>query len=342
MSAGKPPAFMFYTGDFIRDQNVQVMDVAEVGAYIRLLCSAWDNGYIPADVKKIAMIACVEPGRMRKLWPAIEVCWQPMDGDETKLVQKRLERTRKDQKAYRERQAEIGRLGAERRWKSNGKPSGNDGGGIAEASSGDGGGIAEAMPDDSFHIQSSVFTTTQNLTVLSAQLEKTPENQAPPARELTPPTRDQGESLALGLTGPGGPITQPTASRLKTLKAKARDPKVIPSWVSPVHRAARALLDVKLADLGAGDRIDVARMFAYRHLNCTQNESKNRSQAMRLLSAFYDLGRSPVIGPLTVKEYFVGLKQLHDATGAMIRSPWAIKGILESVDSRRPVRAGGA
>jgi uncharacterized protein YdaU (DUF1376 family) len=112
MSAGKAPAFMFYASDFAHDQNVELMDVSEVGAYVRLMCSAWTEGSIPSDLKQIARIAKVSPARMIKLWPAIEICWQPLEGDETRLVQKRMERVRAEQQAYREQKVIAGKAGA--------------------------------------------------------------------------------------------------------------------------------------------------------------------------------------------------------------------------------------
>lgn len=132
MSGNKPPAFMFYASDFAHDQNVELMDVAEVGAYVRLMCSAWTEGSIPSDLKQIARIAKVSPARMLKLWPAIEICWQPLDGDETRLVQKRMERVRAEQQAYRDQKVIAGKAGA--RAKHYGKQEPPPGSGSAKVS----------------------------------------------------------------------------------------------------------------------------------------------------------------------------------------------------------------
>lgn len=48
----KSPAFRFYPSDFMGSPDVQAMDLHEVGAYILLLCTAWQmerHGYLPDD-----------------------------------------------------------------------------------------------------------------------------------------------------------------------------------------------------------------------------------------------------------------------------------------------------
>ena len=57
----KSPAFQFYPDDFIG--GTVGMTAAEVGAYIRLLCFAWGNGFIPSDscaLKRVAGITVSE------------------------------------------------------------------------------------------------------------------------------------------------------------------------------------------------------------------------------------------------------------------------------------------
>lgn len=52
----KSPAFRFYPADFIGSPDVQSMDLHEVGAYIYLLCMAWQSdrhGYLPNDDEKL-------------------------------------------------------------------------------------------------------------------------------------------------------------------------------------------------------------------------------------------------------------------------------------------------
>ena len=50
----KSPAFQFYPDDFIG--GTVGMTAAEVGAYVRLLCFAWGNGFIPSESSSLKRI----------------------------------------------------------------------------------------------------------------------------------------------------------------------------------------------------------------------------------------------------------------------------------------------
>jgi uncharacterized protein YdaU (DUF1376 family) len=52
----KSPAFRFYPGDFMSSPDVQAMDLHEVGAYMFLMCFAWESarhGYLPDQDDKL-------------------------------------------------------------------------------------------------------------------------------------------------------------------------------------------------------------------------------------------------------------------------------------------------
>jgi uncharacterized protein YdaU (DUF1376 family) len=56
MTPPKSPAFRFYPADFMGSPDVQAMDLHEVGAYLYLLCMAWQSdrhGYLPDDDEKL-------------------------------------------------------------------------------------------------------------------------------------------------------------------------------------------------------------------------------------------------------------------------------------------------
>jgi len=38
-----PPAFQLYPNDFLADPNVAVMNLAELGAYFKLICHCWQQ-----------------------------------------------------------------------------------------------------------------------------------------------------------------------------------------------------------------------------------------------------------------------------------------------------------
>jgi uncharacterized protein YdaU (DUF1376 family) len=207
MSGGKPPAFMFYAADFAHDQNVELMDVAEVGAYLRLLCSAWTEGSIPSDLKQIARIAKVTPSRMIKLWPAIEICWKAVDGDPTKLVQKRMERVRADQEEHRRQKIEAGKAGA--RAKHYGKQDPPPDSGTAKVPPVANGqhkpGSASVSPQAEGEQNSgsaNVSLVAKSSSSFSSSISSSyPESVVVPsvsparARDLTPPTRDHHDEV---------------------------------------------------------------------------------------------------------------------------------------------------
>lgn len=101
----RSPAFQFYADDFLA--GTLVMDQADVGAYIRLLCHQWSRGSIPAEAEKQQRLA----GGSVSADVLAKFRLQP-DG---RLVNERMEQERQKQAAYREMQAEKGRASAKAR-----------------------------------------------------------------------------------------------------------------------------------------------------------------------------------------------------------------------------------
>ena len=52
----KAPAFQFYVSDWVASQRVTMLSLAEEGAFLRLLCSAWLAGSVPSDPAMAARI----------------------------------------------------------------------------------------------------------------------------------------------------------------------------------------------------------------------------------------------------------------------------------------------
>lgn len=97
----RSPAFQFYVDDFVA--GTVSLSPEEVGAYIRLLCFQWNNGYVPDSADKRARIAgCPVSADVLAKFQATE---------EGVLRNKRLELVRADQVAYRTKQAENARTG---------------------------------------------------------------------------------------------------------------------------------------------------------------------------------------------------------------------------------------
>lgn len=117
MAAEKAPAFQFYPKDFLTDGRVAGMTLQEVGAYIRLLCLCWQESSLPNDTKRLATMVGATHMAFLKVWPAIAECFHEQDG---RLVQRRLDRERVKQAAYRQLQSRAGKASAAKRAKATG------------------------------------------------------------------------------------------------------------------------------------------------------------------------------------------------------------------------------
>ena len=87
----KSPAFQFYPGDFLSDENVISMTFEEKGVYIVLLSNCWIQGSIPADPDKIMRLL---PGYVNENGMPSQVmdCFKEMEGDSKRLVHPRLDK----------------------------------------------------------------------------------------------------------------------------------------------------------------------------------------------------------------------------------------------------------
>jgi uncharacterized protein YdaU (DUF1376 family) len=110
----KPPAYQRYPKDYLTDERVMVMTLEQEGAYNRLLDYSWLHGSIPDDVTQLAPLCKTTPEHMAELWPGIAPCF--VEKQPGRLVNRKLEKVRAEQKAYRKRRQEAGKKGAEARW----------------------------------------------------------------------------------------------------------------------------------------------------------------------------------------------------------------------------------
>lgn len=104
---GKPPAFQLYAADFYMD--VLTWGTDEIGTYFCLLMAEWVNGPLDADTRKLAKIAKKTHQKFIKNWPKISHKF--VSNGDGKLINLRLEETRRVQIEYREKQAMAGRKG---------------------------------------------------------------------------------------------------------------------------------------------------------------------------------------------------------------------------------------
>jgi uncharacterized protein YdaU (DUF1376 family) len=111
------PAMPFYGRDFYDDLSVQEMDLAEQGAYLRLIWLCWSEGAIPDDAERIARILKVPETAafIEKSFGKLRACFDSVDGT---LVHGKIERIRAEFESFRKAKSEAGKKGAEARWQS--------------------------------------------------------------------------------------------------------------------------------------------------------------------------------------------------------------------------------
>jgi uncharacterized protein YdaU (DUF1376 family) len=123
--AGKSPAFQFYPKDFLSDENVRMMSMAERGVYITLLSLCWIEGSLPSDVERLALLVGVPVTAFRKLWPALAPCFRANEQRPDRLVHQRLEKEREKQAEFKRRQSDKGKAGMASRWRAEALPDDN-------------------------------------------------------------------------------------------------------------------------------------------------------------------------------------------------------------------------
>jgi hypothetical protein len=124
--------FLFDPRAFWGDENVKMMNGEQVAAYLRLLSHQWEEGSVPAEPRKLAVI--VNDGARahtpeqfeREVWPALSGCFERHANDGERLVNPRLASEReswlKKQRASR-KQARIAGIASGKSRRRKAKPS---------------------------------------------------------------------------------------------------------------------------------------------------------------------------------------------------------------------------
>jgi uncharacterized protein YdaU (DUF1376 family) len=111
----KLPFLRLYTKDWIANQRVALMTPLEEHAYFRLVMYCWQDGQIPPDVARLAVLCKQSPETMEDLWRAIKDCFKPT---ETGYVHSRVEEERQDALRRAQANKENGQKGARVRYGS--------------------------------------------------------------------------------------------------------------------------------------------------------------------------------------------------------------------------------
>lgn len=111
----KSPAFQFYPDAWLGSPSILCMTPSEEGAYIHLLCIAWntDDCSLPDDDNQLAILSRLGEGWSNGSSTKIRKCFVKKDG---KLYNERLLKEREKQVLWREKSSKAGKKGAKKRW----------------------------------------------------------------------------------------------------------------------------------------------------------------------------------------------------------------------------------
>jgi uncharacterized protein YdaU (DUF1376 family) len=188
----KAPAFQFYPKDFMTDEHVVMMTLAQKGAYIVLMSHQWLHESIPDDIAAVARICQTSEKDMRKMWPGIEPCFPVVAPG--RRANRRMSKDNEDMKRFRESKALAGAAGGKAKAAKQ-TPSEPPSKALASASRE---GVANASPPFSV-LQPSPATATSNGNGSSNQA-RAREGDGPKPNPFVGGDRPKWEDEALSLT----------------------------------------------------------------------------------------------------------------------------------------------
>jgi uncharacterized protein YdaU (DUF1376 family) len=111
--------FRFYPSDFLSSGTVQQMDLAEIGAYVKLLCLSWTEDGLPIEPERIRRILGA-PEAFDSMWAILEPAFPIDEGEPPRRRNARQERERARLRAWKAERSEQAKRAAEARWKDRG------------------------------------------------------------------------------------------------------------------------------------------------------------------------------------------------------------------------------
>ena len=114
----KAPAFRFYANEWLSSTQIALMTPAQEGAYIRLLCHAWNDPdcSIPDDDQQLAVLSRLGEEWGKGGYNLVKACFQPHPNKPHRLVNTRLLEERKKQEEWRAKSSLGGQKSAQTRW----------------------------------------------------------------------------------------------------------------------------------------------------------------------------------------------------------------------------------
>jgi uncharacterized protein YdaU (DUF1376 family) len=106
----KAPAFQFYANDWLSSTRIALMTPAQEGAYIRLLCYAWNDPdcSIPDDDQTLSTLSRLGEGWFNGGSQMVRNCFEPHPTKPGRLVNSRLLEERSKQDEWREKSRQGG------------------------------------------------------------------------------------------------------------------------------------------------------------------------------------------------------------------------------------------
>ena len=114
----RPHYFAFYPSDFANDINVEAMSTLQVGAYLLLLCKAWQAeppASLPSDDVVLARLSRVELAVWLEIKSGVLALFRP--GTDGRLHNKRLRQEYDKARKLIETRKRVATSGAAARWK---------------------------------------------------------------------------------------------------------------------------------------------------------------------------------------------------------------------------------
>lgn len=169
----------------------------------------------------------------------------------------------------------------------------------------------------------------QKITADAPHDHRTQDAQSPHS-DLTATALYAGDKVSLfsNSSSPNGdvPLAEPKTKR----PAKQTDSdKSEPDWVKNLRRDVTGIDKTALGDLTLPQRVILGQYHAYRFEHFTTSHTKCVNRGSKHISAIADLGKLVAYEAMTVAEYRGYMQRLMAASGALVRSPWALKGAIE-------------
>lgn len=108
------PKFLFDVYGWRSSKAIQRMSFAERGVYFEMLLEQWEKRNLPDSPEAVADAIAVTDAQVAEVlaaWPVVRRKFLPSRGDDQRIYNATMERTRREQREYRRKRQEAGALG---------------------------------------------------------------------------------------------------------------------------------------------------------------------------------------------------------------------------------------